>query len=420
MKPEILPNPVRACLLGLLPLLNSCGSGYEWDGSLENLLSSQPERFGTVLAEPDKYRVQIIYTQIDRDRNNVPSFRSFRYRVDSGEYFYPASTVKLPTALLALEKINDLATEGLTRNTSMLTGAAGESQTAAISDPSSPTGLPSVAHYIRKILLVSDNDAFNRLYEFLGQQALNDAMHSKGFSDTRIMHRLSTPLSLEENRRTNPIVFTDNDKPIYEQAEQTSQKSYVADDPIMLGNAEIVAGELQERPKNFAVKNAYPIQDQHDVIRAVMFPDSTPAGRQFRLTADDYQFIRRYMSMYPGGADIAEYQNPDEYPDGYVKFFMFGGDAEKIPQNIRIFNKVGDAYGFLTEAAYIVDVENGVEFMLAATLYTNENGTFNDDNYEYEDIGQPFMRDLGLAIYELELKRSRTHLPDLSEFFAAR
>ncbi len=418
MKPEILPNPVRACLLGLLPLLNSCGSGYEWDGSLENLLSSQPERFGTVLAEPDKYRVQIIYTQIDRDRNNVPSFRSFRYRVDSGEYFYPASTVKLPTALLALEKINDLATEGLTRNTSMLTDAAGESQTAAISDPSSPTGLPSVAHYIRKILLVSDNDAFNRLYEFLGQQALNDAMHSKGFSDTRIMHRLSTPLSLADNRRTNPIVFTDNDKPIYEQAEQTSQKSYVADDPIMLGNAEIVAGELQERPKNFAEKNAYPIQDQHDVIRAVMFPDSTPAGRQFRLTADDYQFIRRYMSMYPGDADIAEYQNPDEYPDGYVKFFMFGGDAEKIPQNIRIFNKVGDAYGFLTEAAYIVDVENGVEFMLAATLYTNENGTFNDDNYEYQEIGQPFMRDLGLAIYELELKRSRTHLPDLSEFFA--
>ncbi len=416
MKPEILPNPVRACLLGLLPLLNSCGSSYEWDGSLENLLSSQPERFATVLADPDKYRVQIIYTQIDRDKNNVPAFTSFQYRVDTGEYFYPASTVKLPAALLALEKINDLGTEGLTRNTSMLTRAAGESQTTAISDPSSPTGLPSVAHYIRKILLVSDNDAFNRLYEFLGQQALNDAMHSKGFSDTRIMHRLSTPLSLGENRRTNPIVFTNNDALIYEQPEQTSQKSYVANDSIMLGKAEIVGGELQERPKNFAEKNAYPIQDQHDVLRAVMFPDSIPADRRFRLTADDYQFVRRYMSMYPGDADIAAYQNPDDYPDGYVKFFMYGGDAQEIPRNIRIFNKVGDAYGFLTEAAYIIDVDNGVEFMLAATLYTNANGTFNDDNYEYEEIGLPFMRDLGQAIYDLELKRPRAHLPDLGEY----
>jgi hypothetical protein len=359
------------------------------------------------------HRVQIIYTQVDRDENNVPAFTSFRYRVDTGEYFYPASTVKLPTVLLALEKINDLATEGLTRNTSMFTRAAGEPQTVAISDPSSPTGLPSVAHYIRKILLVSDNDAFNRLYEFIGQQALNDAMHSKGFSNTRIMHRLSTPLSLEENRRTNPIDFIDKDELIYEQAEQISQRTYVADDPIMLGKAEIVGGELQERPKNFAEKNAYSIQDQHDVIRAVMFPDSVPADRRFRLTAGDYQFVRRYMSMYPGDADIAEYQNSDDYPDGYVKFFMYGGDAQEIPQNIRIFNKVGDAYGFLTEAAYIVDVDSGVEFILAATLYTNANGTFNDDVYEYEEIGLPFMRDLGQAIYDLELKRSRAHLPDL-------
>jgi len=413
MKPEIPTKPVRACLLGLLPFINSCGSDYEWDGSLENLLHSQPARFATVLADPEKYRVQILYTQIDRDEDNVPAFTSFRYRVDTGEYFYPASTVKLPTVLLALEKINDLATEKLTRNTSMLTRAAGESQTAAISDPSSPTGLPSVAHYIRKILLVSDNDAFNRLYEFIGQQALNDAMHSKGFSDTRIMHRLSIPLSLEENRRTNPIDFTDKDDLIYEQPEQISQKTYVADDSIMLGKAEIVGGELQERPKNFAEKNAYSIQDQHDVIRAVMFPDSVPANRRFRLTAGDYQFVRRYMSMYPGDADIAEYQNPDDYPDGYVKFFMYGGDAQEIPQNIRIFNKVGDAYGFLTEAAYIVDVDNGVEFILAATLYTNSNGTFNDDNYEYEETGLPFMRELGQAIYDLELKRSRAHLPDL-------
>ena len=47
--------------------------------------------------------------------DNVPSFQSFTYRVDDDEYFYPASTVKLPTALLALEKINeafDLMHEG--------------------------------------------------------------------------------------------------------------------------------------------------------------------------------------------------------------------------------------------------------------------------------------------------------------------
>jgi hypothetical protein len=68
----------------------------------------------------------------------------------------------------------------------------------------------------------------------------------------------------------------------------------------------------------------------------------------------------------------------------------------------------------MTDCAYIVDYEKGVEFLLAATLYTNDDETFNDDNYEYDEIALPFLRDLGLAIYELELKRERQFSPDLS------
>ena len=49
-----------------------------------------------------------------------------------------------------------------------------------------------------------------------------------------------------------------------------------------------------------------------------------------------------------------------------------------------------------------------------AHIYANENETFNDDNYEYEEIALPFLRDLGLAIYEVALRRDRQHSPDLS------
>ena len=79
----------------------------------------------------------------------------------------------------------------------------------------------------------------------------------------------------------------------------------------------------------------------------------------------------------------------------------------------------GDAYGFLTDSAYIVDFDNGVEFLLSASIYTNANETFNDDNYEYDEIALPFLRDLGTAIYEVELARKREHVPDLSRFRAA-
>lgn len=397
-----------------LAILGGCSKQAAWGGSLEALLRSQTARFATVMADPEKYRVQIIYTQIDRDAENRPSFTSFSYRLNDGEYFYPASTVKLPTALLTLEKLNKL--DGVDRNTVMLTLRGAESQTPATQDASSSSGLPSIGHYIRKILLVSDNDAFNRLYEFLGQEPLNKSMHSKGYRGTRIMHRLEAPLSIEENRLTNPILFVNGRNVIYEQAPQYSSRTYVGDTPILLGKAEVVGDELLNRPKDFSEKNAFPLQEIHDVIQALMFPEAVDKKRRFDLTDDDYRFVYRNMSAYPGDSGIVDYSSAEEYPDGYVKFLMFGGDAKSIPDNLRIFNKVGDAYGFLTDAAYIVDLQNDVEFILAATIYTNANETFNDDTYEYDEIGLPFLRDLGQAIYEVELHRERLHAPDFRRF----
>ena len=36
--------------------------------------------------------------------------------------------------------------------------------------------MPSLGHYIRKVFLVSDNDAHNRLYEFVGQGELKERL----------------------------------------------------------------------------------------------------------------------------------------------------------------------------------------------------------------------------------------------------
>jgi len=409
---------LRGGMIGLLAgaLLCGCQQNSGWNGSMEELLHSQPQRFATVTRDADKYRLQIIYTQIDRDAENRPRFTSYSYRVNPDQYFYPASTVKLPAALLALEKINALAIPGLTRDTAMLTGVASEGQTAAVGDPSSPTGLPSIGHYIRKILLVSDNDAFNRLYEFIGQEALNEALHEKGYLNTRIFHRLEVTRDAEKNARTNPVTFVNGDAVLYEQDEQTSDVNYAHDEPILLGRAEIVDGELLNRPKDFAGNNVFALQDLHDMLQALMFPQFVEERRRFDLTEDDYQFVYRNMSAYPGESGIAEYADSAKHPDGYVKFLMFGGSGATIPDNIRIFNKPGDAYGFLTDCAYIVDFDNGVEFLLAATIFTNANETFNDDNYEYDEIALPFLRDLGMAVYEVELARHREHKPDLSRF----
>lgn len=399
-----------------IALTSASSQASNWEGSLQAFLTSQPGRFATVMQNPEKFRVQIMYTQINRDAANKPSFNTYTYHVDPSVYFYPASTVKLPTAALALEKINSLKPLGINRDTTMLTGSDADYQTPVSVDPSSATGMPSVAHYIRKILLVSDNDAFNRLYEFIGQQELNQSLRQKGYLDTRIVHRLETALNKSQNQWTNPLRFVNGDEVIHTQEAKRNQIDFYGSQAELLGVAEMVNGERLERPKDFSEKNAYSLMDQHNVIKNLMFPLAEPQKKRFNLNEDDYRFMYRYMSMYPGESAIEDYSDKDKYPPGYVKFLMFGGDAKSIPDHIRVFNKVGDAYGFLTDAAYIVDFKNKVEFLLSATIYTNENQTFNDNEYEYDEIALPFLNNLGQAVYEVELNRPREFKPDLSRF----
>jgi len=54
--------------------------------------------------------------------------------------------------------------------------------------------------------------------------------------------------------------------------------------------------------------------------------------------------------------------------------------------------------------------------VLGAVIYVNENEILNDGVYEYEKIGYPFMRELGQLFYDYEVKRPRTHKPDLSKY----
>jgi hypothetical protein len=90
---------------------------------------------------------------------------------------------------------------------------------------------------------------------------------------------------------------------------------------------------------------------------------------------------------------------------------FMGAEKGPIPSNIKIFNKVGDAYGFLLDISYIVDPVNKVEFMLSGVIYCNNDGIINDSKYDYDNIGYPFYKNLGHLIYDYELKRKKDYLP---------
>jgi hypothetical protein len=335
--------------------------------------------------------------------------------VHAGNYFYPASTVKLPVVLLALQKLNALKDKGIDRNTSMLTETSFNGQTSVFNDPTSIDGRPSIAHYIKKILMVSDNDAFNRLYEFLGQDYINTEMKKKGYADVQILHRLNIFLTEDENRRTNPIKFYDgNSKLLYEQPAQINTAKYTGRKDS-LGKGFYKGGMLINSPMDFSKKNRISLEDLHRILISLVFPGKVKAGERFNITEDDRQFVLKYMSQYPTESNYPPYAaDTVNYWTSYCKFLLFGAQKGKVTDHIRIFNKVGDAYGQMIDVAYVVDYKNKIEFFVSAAIYCNSDGILNDDKYDYATTGLPFMKNLGKVIYDYELKRKYKIRPDLS------
>lgn len=382
---------------------------------LPQLMKKDAAFFDSLLDQPEKYQIQIIYTQVDRDERNFPRFRSYTYGLEENRYFYPASTVKMPIAFLALEKLNQLRILGLDKRVPMYTEAERPPQTAVSQDTTAENGLPSIAHYIKKIFLVSDNDAYNRLYEFLGQAPINEALREKGYPHARILHRLSRPeFGSEENRYTNPVRFAGKDGLLYYQGAVHSR----FESPLSLqqekrGQGYIDGeGRLVKEPFDFSQKNFISLSTLERILRSIIFPEAAPPNKRFQLTDDDYRFLYQYLSATPRESKYPAY----DLPDNEVKFWLFGGEEQNIPDYIRIFSKAGWAYGYLSDVAYVADFKNGVEFFVAANIHVNDNEIYNDGNYQYTETGFPFFARLGTLIYEHELERKRTHKPDLSLF----
>lgn len=385
------------------------------DVLLEDLLKAYPQYFDSLLPRRAELKMQIIYTQIDRQANNQPVFKTYYFNVDSTDYLYPASTVKLPVALMALQRLHELRLPGLDRNSTMITEAGWSGQTPVYNDPTTPDGRPTIAQYVKKILLVSDNDAFNRLYEFLGQEYINDRLHKMGYGDAEILHRLDIFLTPEENRHTNPVKFFDNAaRVLYSQPMQYNQAQYSRRNDS-LGTAYISGGQLVNHPMNFSGKNRLSLDDLTNILKSVLFPAAVPARQRFSLEPEDYKFVRQYMSQFPGETRYPAYDTAT-YNDAFVKFLLYGSEKGVLPKTLRIFNKVGDAYGCLTDVAYVADFDRQVEFMLSARIYCNSDGVLGDDKYDYDNMGFPFMKHLGDVIYQYELQRPRTRKPDLNEF----
>jgi len=380
---------------------------------LHELIEANRDQLGAWASDPDQYEIQVLYTEIERTESGEVKLKTHRWgAADTTQYFSPASTVKMPVAMLALQRLHELGVVGLDPQTPLFHGTgmapAAAPQTAAGLDDTSATGLPSVAHYLRKIFLVSDNDAYNRLFEWLGPTYLNQALHAAGISGGRLQHRVGVGgFNTETHAWLNPVRFADGFQTLYQIGER-HDRFY---NPLPHLNGQFRGagyttndGDLIQTPFDFSHKNYLPVRNLQAILLRAVLPEAVPESQRFQLDSTDYALLRQAMGQRPRESKFPQYDKPDNY----VKFWIYGDQPEEtpIPKRLRIYNKVGWAYGYLTDAAYIQDAETGAEFILVGTIHVNKNRIFNDGVYEYDEIGLPFFGELGRLVLAREREKS--------------
>ena len=345
-----------------------------------------------IIKDKEDYEIQVLLTKIDQYNSKV-DFQEYKYQLDDNKYFYPASTIKLPIVVLTLKKINELRSKGseITLKSKITLNYKDDYSELVIRD-----SITSFQNLIADVFLVSDNSASNILIDFIGYNYFNHEMENAGFDKTYLNHKFNPDpyvnYTWQISDLDNNIISSIND----------NQKIIKADEKtngLEKGERRYFKGEILDESLNFSEKNRSSITDMHNLIKYIFYPEIFDSTNTFNLNVEDYDFLRYWMSRFTY-EDIGEKFIEDEnFFETYNKFFIHGDEQSVSNEQIRVYNKIGQAYGTSIDNGLIKNYQDNVEFILTATIYTNKNKVINDNLYEYDDLAVPFLAKLSRAIY---------------------
>ncbi len=326
------------------------------------------------------HELQIILSTLQRTENRI-SFIDCSYGVNDSLYSYPANTVKLPIALLTLEKLE-------TDNRFSLTTPffiEGDSTTTSFNQE------------LKRLFETNNHHSFNSLFEYLGSDTINIKLTRKNTGTVSITRRLG--IENADDIATRPLIYYVNDsvlKTTRSFLNQQPKRLYLKN--ILKGNAYYQGLIRVDLPMDFSAENYLPLTTLHNLMKRLISPGSYTTQEQFMISEEHRNFLIRLLMHSPSISG-------DTVKASAKESFLFPSYFKRKHPNVTVINVCGKGYGYLTDTAYIYDPEHRIEFILSATIYVNKNGVFNDEFYEYTETGIPFLSQIGREIYKQHLTR---------------
>ena len=358
-----------------------------------DVFARMPPALAALVDDP-QHAVQLRWVRIVRDADGARRYITHDHGLAPRRWFPAASVAKLPMALLMAEAVQ--AAGGGVDSVLRLDAApiSGEWGDEPLVD--------TFARGIDRTFAVSENRPYNRWYELLGGDHIHRRLAELGYPHVRLIARLGSS-DIEANRRNGGGALLSADG----RALQRFPAGIAAARRFPFGRAlsgegwQNDDGSVVRSPHDFSQANSLPLADSLRMLQAFVSPESVPAKQRWRIDGGLRARLLRALALRPRESTSPLYPEA-EYPDGYARWFFVGDGKARYPEGLSVSGKSGMAYGALSEVAYVVDRDSGVECMLAASIHVNADGILNDDRYEYDTIGIPFMAAWSRAVLDVE------------------
>lgn len=373
-----------------LPLLGMpLFAGAEQADFWQRVFAAMPPMLAAHAHNPE-HRVQVL---AQYRKKGSRRWQKTGWQLTPERWFSTASVAKLPMALLACEKVAALGL-GLDARIGFTQAPIGGEW------PDDEPDFEVIARTLNRIFTISENPPFNRLYDFLGVDAMHARLTALGYPSARLISRMSAPVI--DNARTRAGQVQDaHGAVLHEFPERVGTVRTFA-----LGEAKTGRGFLSDDgvlidgPHDFSKANFITLADSQQMLKAIIDPASVPASQRWAIPEPMRKQLLAIMARMPRESTDPVYE-PTEHYDGYARFFILGDVKTRKPDALHLVGKVGEAYGYLTDVEYISEDGSDLELLLSANIYVNADGIFNDDQYEYESIGYPFLAALGRAVWQV-------------------
>ena len=338
-----------------------------------------------VLANPEKYHLQIHFTAVNEQERAIVLNEYSLYK--DKYYYHPASLIKFPLALASLEMFTKFQEQfGISLQSKI------ESKTCScdfgtdnyVNHKSKPT----LDILYREMLIMSNNDAYNFFYDFVGPTYFNKRMTELGLSNIILRNRFYAGCAGEKAKLHGGISFMKDSANVkYAIRCQT--------DSLQDNVQSIYLNEGAAKSNNLVS-----LYSLHQLMKKLFYPATSNSVPALNISETNLNYFKQTIASYP--KSIPEYSS---YPNHYHKYLIPPDLINNQDSSIKIYSKNGNAGGYISDIMYFTDEKNKVKYFLSVSMYNASNKYYYRRRAYYTSPGIDFFRQLSKVLYNYEKEK---------------